>query len=411
LNDLYRVVMPGACDITLKTDREQVVAELQGQFPREKEAIERFFELAYRFANELLAVFYFRDPEASRDKYPILYQYALRTCKEVLDAHFTDPLLKAVVSVYWGYLGLPPNRLSFAYLALLFFTYIEFKPFHLKGGSQALSNAILSRFLSHGGTAHFNCAATRVLMEEGRVQGVVTEHGDTIRAKYLVSNVSPVATYLQLIGAEQVPEGALTEMRGRSLGPSAFVMFMGFDCEPGELGIQHSTSFIMSHTDIEERPYEEMWQVESGPELMVLSCYDIADPEFSPEGACQASLVTLKFGEPWLRIPPTEYYQTKYRCADSMLRAAERVYPALRDHIEELEVATPLTHMRYLGHPNGAIYGFEQQTKDSLFFQPGRHSPIQGLYFASSWSGDCGFQPTLEAGKAVAKSILKDLGA
>ena len=26
---------------------------------------------------------------------------------------------------------------------------------------------------------------------------------------------------------------------------------------------------------------------------------------------------------------------------------------------EELEVATPLTHMRYLGHPAGAIYGQE----------------------------------------------------
>ncbi len=74
-------------------------------------------------------------------------------------------------------------------------------------------------------------------------------------------------------------------------------------------------------------------------------------------------------------------------------------------------MATPLTHMRYLGHPAGSIYGFEQQMKDSLFFQPGGQSPIQGLYFASGWSGDPGFQPTLEAGKAAAKSILKELGA
>ena len=65
--------------------------------------------------------------------------------------------------------------------------------------------------------------------------------------------------------------------------------------------------------------------------------------------------------------------------------------------------------MRYLGHPNGAIYGFEQYTKDSMFFQPGRTSPIQGLSFASGWIGDCGFQPTLQAGATAAKAIIREL--
>ena len=94
-----------------------------------------------------------------------------------------------------------------------------------------------------------------------------------------------------------------------------------------------------------------------------------------------------------------------------MLQRVEKIYPGIRDHLEELEVATPLTHMRYLGHPNGAIYGFEQHTKDSMFFQPGRHSPIQGLYFAGGWIGDCGFQPTLEAELSAARSIIRKLTA
>ena len=85
----------------------------------------------------------------------------------------------------------------------------------------------------------------------------------------------------------------------------------------------------------------------------------------------------------------------------------EGIFPGIRRHIEELEVATPLTHMRYLGHPNGAIYGFEQYMKDSMFFQPGRYSPIEGLYFAGGWTGDCGFQSTLQAGLSAAASIAR----
>jgi prolycopene isomerase len=220
-----------------------------------------------------------------------------------------------------------------------------------------------------------------------------------------------VATYLQLLDPEHVPDRVHHEMRGRSLSMSGFAMYMGLDCEHGELGIEDSTSFVMSNTEIGDKAYDQMRQRRVEDDLMVLSCYNIADPDASPKGTSQLNLVTLKFGEPWLRLPPTDYFREKYHSADNMLRTLEKVYPGIRDRIEELEVATPLTHMRYLGHPAGSIYGFEQQMKDSLFFQPGGQSPVRGLYFASGWSGDPGFQPTLEAGKAAAKSILKELGA
>jgi prolycopene isomerase len=409
--ELFRVVMPGTIDVRLETNRAQVVAELQSHFPKEKEGIEKFFDLAFAFATQMLSVFYFNDPDATREKYPILYEYGFKTCEEVLDRFFADPLLKAVVSVYWGYLGLPPNRLSFAYLAILYFSFIEFKAYHVKGGSQAISNAIVAKFLSYGGEVRFNCGAEKIEVGESGVTAVLTEHGERITTRYVLSNASPVATYLKLLDPEHVPDQVHREMRGRSLSMSGFAMYMGLDCEHGELGIRDSTSFVMSNTEIGDKAYDKMRQRHVEDDLMVLSCYNIADPDASPKGTSQLNLVTLKFGEPWLRLPPTAYFREKYRSADNMLRTLEKVYPGIRDRIEELEVATPLTHMRYLGHPAGSIYGFEKQMKDSLFFQPGGQSPIQGLYFASGWSGDPGFQPTLEAGKAAAKSILKELGA
>ncbi len=239
----------------------------------------------------------------------------------------------------------------------------------------------------------------------------MTEHGDDLRTRYVVSNASQVTTYVQLMDRKHVPDGVFTEMRGRTLSPSAFVMFLGLDCEPADVGITECTNFLLANMDISDGNLDRMWQLDIEDQIMALSCYDVADPEFSPPGTCQANIVTLKYGEPWLRIPPTQYFRAKYRCAEAMLRRVEDIFPDIRKYIEELEVATPLTHMRYLGHPNGAIYGFEQYTKDAMFFQPGRYSPIKGLYFASGWIGDCGFQPTLQAGLSAAKSILRELRA
>jgi prolycopene isomerase len=409
ISDLYSVQNPDGFHITLKPDKEKILDELKNTFPHEKEAIDAFFDLVYQYANDMIGAFIFRDPEASREKYPNLYRYAFKPAQSVIDDFFSDPLLKAVLSVYWGYLGVSTDQMAFAYLAMLLFQYIEFKPFHVKGGSQALSNTILNKFLSHGGTVRFNCGAGRILTEGDAVQGVVTDQGDVVSSGYIVSNASPMVTYGQLIGEEQIPEKTITEVKSRPLSTSAFTLFVGFDCDPQDIGINESTNFLMMNTDMSINNHDRMRKIDIDDELMVLSCYDVSDPEFSPEGACQANIVTLKYGEPWLRLPPQQYIDVKYRCAEKMLQRVQAIYPDIRAHIEEIEVGTPLTHMRYLGHPLGAIYGFEQQTKNSLFFQPGRFTPIKGLYFAGCWTGDGGFEPTLRSGMAAARSITKQI--
>ena len=406
--ELYNVFMADGFSISLDHDRERVVSELQQKFPKEKDSIEAFFDLVYKYANDMIGIFFFKDPEPSREKYPTMYKYAFRPSIEVLNEYFSDPLLKAVVSAYWGYIGLPPTRLSFAYLAMLLFVYIEFKPFHIKGGSQALSNALVNRFLANGGEIRFNCPVKKINIRERAVKGVTTEEGETIEARYVVSNVSPVATYYQLIDPDLIPSSVYQEIGAKSLSPSAFTLYIGFDCEPKQLGISGTTNFLIHNPDISDRALELMKNTSISEEAMLLSCYDVADPDFSPPGTCQASVVTLKYGEPWLRIPPRQYHKVKFACAEQMLQRVEQVFPGLRDHIEELDVATPLTHMRYLGHPAGAIYGFEQYAKDSMFFQLGHYSPFKGLLFASGWVEGGGFQPTLQAGIHAAKAIVKE---
>jgi prolycopene isomerase len=411
ISDLYHVATPDGFRITLKTDRDESIAVLKDQFPHEKDAIQRYFDLMASYANDMIGAFIFRDPEPSREKYPNLYQYALKNSKEILDEYFSDPLLKAVLSVYWGYIGVPPTRLAFTYLAMVLFQYMEFKPYHVKGGSQALSNAILNKFISNGGTARFSCGAQKVVVRDGQAKGVVTDDGDEITADYVVSNISPIATYNHLMDPEIIPPDAAVEMRSRNLSTSAFTMFIGFDCEPDQLGINESTNFLMRSADISDGLLDRMNRPDITDEPMVLSCYDVTDPEFSPAGTCQANVVTLKYGEPWLRIPPRQYHDVKFRCAEAMLQRIYEIYPEAKNHIEEIEVGTPLTHMRYLGHPLGAIYGYEMLTKDSLFFQPGRHSPINGLSFVGGWAGDNGFEPTLRSGISAAKSIIRRIGA
>jgi len=110
--------------------------------------------------------------------------------------------------------------------------------------------------------------------------------------------------------------------------------------------------------------------------------------------------------QPWMRIPPAKYYDTKCRFAENLIDLAEKVFPDIRKHMEEVEPATPLTHMRYLGHPGGSIYGSEHFTRETSLFVQSK-STIQGLHFTGAWNGTGGFQSTLQSGASAARQISR----
>jgi len=410
MTDLYRVVVPGVIDVTLKPNREQIVRELSERFPKEKDGIERFFDLIYRFFMELITAAGRKgDNPPTRDEFPLYFSHLFKNAQEVLDEYFTDPYLKLLVAAYWPYAGLPPRLLSFSYLAGMLFGYIEFKPYHVLGGSQAMSNALADVIIRNGGEIRFNCPVKKIVMKGGRAAGVVTHDGETIGARYVVSNAFRANTYLDLLDPAEIDPSVVNSLRGKSVGPSAVCLYMGFDCEPDEMGITESSNFIYPDADM-DAAYDQMRSISTVNNAMMLSCYDKMHPGFSPEGTCQAALVNLKYTDPWLRVEPHRYYDEKFKWADIMLKDAEKVFPNLRDHIEEIDISTPLTHMRYLGHIHGAIYGFDQFMKDQPPFITLK-SPIAGLFETGASVSGGGFQPTLENGAKVARVILREMGA
>ncbi len=410
MDDLYRVqIKSESLDLTLRPDIAQVVDELQRTFPHEKQAIKDFFDFLYIFFTEVISTYYLKDPDTSPEKYPLYFKYALKSTRQVFDEFFKDPLLKAAISPYWTYIGLPPRFMNFSDMAAMIFGFCEFKPYHLKGGSQALSNALADTITRNNGKIQYNCGVRKIIVENGKTKGVITEHDDEIRSDFVVSNASKITTYVDLIGADHLTDGMMKELKQSRVAQSGFILYMGLDCEPDVVGISESTNFIFGNIDM-DKAHQQMKVLDiNDQDALVLSCYDLRDPDFSPPGASQVALVTLKYGQPWLNVPPEQYADQKYRCADQMLDVIAPLYPDLRNHLEEIEVATPITCMRYLGHPTGSIYGFEHHIKDSENFIP-NEMHIDGLFGVGGWVGLCGFQPTLESGVVAARSVLRKLG-
>lgn len=412
--ELYRTVLIDEFDITLPASWSGIKRTLIEFAPEEKEAISSFMTLCEKICMES----FIGVPQARKNASEAMLtnscknftQYGLKSAKDVLDEFFENEHIKTILAAYWCYLGLPPSQVTFSDLAIMLYSYGVFKPWHIKGGSQALSSALLESFMEAGGEVRFNCAVDKILTTavEGkpRVTGIRTEHGDVFNCLSIISNASSMITYNELLDTAEPPSDVAQDFKSREVGTSAFCIYMGLDCTPEELGIHNASTFI-SETADEELIHANMSTI-NPPLASMLTCYNVDDKSFAPEGKTQISLLCLQYGTPWEDVPAEEYAKTKYAYAEHLFDQAEKVFPGLKSHIEEVEVATPLTMMRYLNTPGGAIYGFKQNPEDSQLYRE-RYKSVDGLHLAGAWNGMGGFQPTYMLGTSTAKRVIKEV--
>lgn len=405
---LYRFAVAGVIDITLPASVQGINDVLGAQFPDQAQAIKDFMALCEVITLEtymaLPAARRTGDPEVIKRNCRSYVKYGLRDARDVLDTFFDDDVLKAVLGGYWGYVGLPLDEIPFSDLAVMLYAYAAMKPWHIEGGSQALSNALLESFLEAGGDVRFNCAAQKIITEKGGVSAVRTEAGDVFTCNQVVSNASSVLTYNQLLDRPELASEAREDFKSRRMGVSGFVLYLGLDCTPEELGLEAATNFICGSLDDKEQHARAKGF--DDPLGCLFTCYTVGDKTLAPKGKSVAALMCLQYGEPWEQVAPEDYAATKFAYAEKLLDLAETVIPDVRSHIEEIEIGTPLTMMRYLNTPGGAIYGFSQNMTESLVVRD-RIRPVPGLHLAGAWTGMGGFQPTYQAGMSVAASILR----
>jgi glycine betaine catabolism B len=406
--DFYRSVYPDL-DLVMPADRggfEEVLCE---HFTGDAEGIKKFTSLMFSLLEEVSSFSQeamMKDPSA----FTTLMTYAGSTVADVLNAEVKDEKARAMIAQLWGYYGLPPSRLSFLLFAIATATYLKYGPVHIKGKSQALSQAFVESILENGGDVWLNNGASKIVVEGGRVKGAVAEDGTEISTGYVVSNANPISTCVDLVGREHIPSWYLKRLGWGKIGISLFSVFLGLDCPVGDLGLENHETMLGMDYDFESHYDVPRKQAVYEPNGCAVAPYNIVDPDFSPPGTCVVTLTSLGFGDPWLKLSPSEYVQAKNTMASRFIDIASRVAPAIKEHIEVVEVATPLTHMRYTGNVAGAVYGYENSVAEAAVQRLPHRGPIEGLYLASAWTRNGGgFQPCIDAGHAAAEGVIEDM--
>ena len=406
--NLYRSVFPDL-DLTLPTGREAFEDTLIDAFPHEAKGIARFLNRIFSFGRDFSRINRARG-KVNRVTMPLRYRHFFRylptTWGQVLNRDVGDPAARAVLSQYWGYVGLPPSEISFVYFASTLAAYVRRGAAFPKGRSQALSNAFLSRFFELGGQARLNCGVRKILTSDGRVQGVVTEQDQAVYADVIVANADPITVCREMLEEQPSTKRFLARLQSSDVAASTVNVYLGVRRPHTALGLDEHEIFVNADYDLDRHAWG-MHQL-APPEAIAVTCYNVVYPDISPPGTSIVTLTALMYGEPWVAVLPHDYVATKNRIADEMIRLAEKVAPGLRQYTEVVEVSTPVTNMRYAGTVGGSIYGFSQPPRDNMVWRMGRKGPVDGLYFVGAWTQPGGgFEPAIMSGQIAGGAIAR----
>ncbi len=213
------------------------------------------------------------------------------------------------------------------------------------GRSHRISTALLEAFTENGGEAWFNTSVTKITVENGTVTGVVLDNGTQINAKAVICNASPYNAFTKLMDEKDVPEKFKKETNARTLSSKGFAVFIGLNRSADELGLNNHTYFIYPNND-NRQCYEMSRKLETN-NVQATVCLNRAFDDCSPEGTSILYMTSIFAGDEWSKVSAEDYHKTKTAFAGKMIDNFEKATGiAIRDYIEEIEIAAPMTYAR-----------------------------------------------------------------
>ncbi len=286
---------------------------------------------------------------------------------------------------------------------------------HPIGGMGAITQAMAKAAASRGAEIKLSSPAREVLVEHGRVAGVVTESGERIRAKIVVSNLHPKLLFGKLLDPATLTPEFRARIEGWHSGSGTFRMNVAlselpdFTALPGTTPAEHHASGIilapslryMEQAYIDARQFG--WSKNPVVEMVISSTLD---ETLAPKGQHVASLF-CQHAEPHL-----DWDKHRDEVADLMIATVDTYAPNFKRAVLGRQIMSPLDLERTFGLVDGDIFHGKLDLGQIFSARPmlghaDYRAPIKGLYMCGSGTHPGG-GVTGAPGHNAAREIVKD---
>lgn len=258
---------------------------------------------------------------------------------------------------------------------IVFSNFMSKGVYTFRGGTDNLISMMKEELLKNNVDIKLQAKVERILVSEGKASGVIV-NGQTVKARSILSNGNIKSTVLSLTGKEFFPPDFVQKAEAIRLNTSSCQVYMGLKAGVtipyiGELVFTSQYPVYdperLLDLKVSSRTFSVYYPHESRPQ--------------DPEARVAIVSSTNTRYEYWKALSAQQYEKEKEFMIEETLKGLEIFIPNIRQLIEVIEAATPLTVERYTLHPKGTSFG----TKfEGLEVSMNLHKTLPGLFHAGS---------------------------
>ncbi len=400
-------------DYVLTTNPLALQDRLITEFPADERGIRRFFGDCRRVGRQTAAI----DDQLRTSENMTFFG---RLCRGARMLHWTLPMVKhirlPVDRALARYFSTPELRQHFSHqeqfmsivvpVGWAFTGNFQAPP---EGGGQALVAWLCDRIEATGSNVFLNQRVLEVCVDERkRATGVALGDGRTVEAQNVIAACDAQLLYDSMLPRNCIPKRLRTAQRNADVYYSNFSVFLGLDCDPVSLGFGEEILHVISN-DVARK---DQFGGDPHKTALTIIAPSVRDPSVAPPGKGTLTIhcpAYMHHYDRWRTGSGFErgdaYRALKQEFADILVERVDKAFaPGLREHIEVMEAATPVTYWRYTGNRDGSLMGTRPTGKNIRARLAGSRTPVKGLLLAGHWAEYGGGVPM--AVKSAANAAL-----
>jgi phytoene dehydrogenase-like protein len=258
---------------------------------------------------------------------------------------------------------------------IVFSNFMSKGVYTFQGGTDVLISKMKDELLKNNVDIKMQAKVDKIIVEDGKAAGVIVG-GRPVRSKAVLSNANIRSTVLSLVGEEHFGPEFVKQTKDIRLNTSSCQVYMGL--KAGET-IPYIGELVFTSTWPVYEP-ERILDLKVSSRTFSVYYPHETRPQ-NPEARVAIVSSTNCRYEDWKALSKEEYEKEKALMIEETLKGLEAFIPNIRDKLEVVEAATPLTVERYTLHPKGSSFGTKLEGLDVSM---NLHKKLPGLFHAGS---------------------------
>lgn len=265
-------------------------------------------------------------------------------------------------------------------------------------GSLQFAKSIEKRYKNLGGRISYCSKVERLIIENDHVVGVILADGTERMGDNVISAADGRWTIFDLLKKKYTDDTILGYYNNLPVYPPCVYITL---CINKDLSsYPHGVYYHL----------EEPLVVADVPQSWLGIQHYGYDKTLAPEGKSIVNVMILTVYEYWESLYKNRllYKEEKKRLADRVISELEKRYAVIREQIEVIDVATPVTFRRYTGTWKGSFMGWKPDVNIPRTIKSKTLPGLLGFYMAGQWVEYTGGIPAAaKSGRDVVQIICK----